>query len=244
MSTKILNPIHTSSMLYPSLSIDKTKPENKHFQCPRCQGNLRSRVQVKIVRKKEIVFGFNCADCSKRWYISSKLILNDVFEEQVQKIYRFTNITKKEFGALLVKTPEGIRMDMLDIGEDLSVSFKKTKEYRLDEKVIGTIHAHPITDIPSDFDIATFLRDKWEKISVVTGADSSINVMVRTVNTIGLSDINLSDWVEENKNLTLTEKAEKYQFLLFKGKVNNLKLLAGVSNCPITSLERLLSQIE
>lgn len=244
MSTEILNPIHTSSMLYPKLSIDKTKPENKHFQCPRCQGNLRSRVQVKIVRKKEIVFGFNCADCSKRWYVSSKLILNDVFEEQIQKIYRFTNITKKEFGALLVKTPEGIRMDMLDIGEDLSVTFKKTKEYRMDEKVIGTIHAHPITDIPSDFDIATFLRDEWEKISIVTGADSSINVMVRTNNTIGLSNINLSDWVEENKALSLVEKAEKFQFLLFKGKVNNLKLLAGVSNCPVTSLERLLSQIE
>lgn len=244
MSTEILKPVRTSSMLYPKLSIDNTNPERKHYQCPRCQGNLRSRVQVKIVRKKEMVFGFACGDCTKRWYVSSKLIINDVFEEQIQKIYRFTNITKKEFGALLVKTPEGIRMDMLDIGEDLSVTFTKTKEYREDEKVVGTIHAHPITDIPSDFDIATFLRDDWEKISIVTGADSSINVMVRTNDTIGLSNINLSDWVEENKSLSLIEKAEKFQFLLYKGKVNNLTLLAGVSSYPVTSLEKLLCQIE
>ena len=230
-----------STIIYPSLSLDKTAPKDKNFVCPRCNGNLRSRIQAKIVRKNEIVFGFSCADCNNRWYLSSKLILNDVFEEQVQKIHRFTHVTDKEFGALLVKTPEGIRLDMIDVGEHLSVVFKKTKEYREDEKVIGTIHCHPITDIPSDWDIATFLRDDWEKISIVVGVDGTINVMVKTNDTLVID--NVEKWVEDNKDVPFNEKANKYQFLIFRGKVNNLKLTGGVSHQPIASLESLFRQV-
>ncbi len=245
MSTENLSPVFKPSLLYPALGIrGKLRPQFKYYKCPRCSGNNYTRLQVEIVRKKDMVFGFMCDFCSKRWYADSSLILNDVFEEQIQKIHKFTSITDKEFGALLVKTPEGIRLDMLDIGEHLSVQFRRTKEYRKDESVIGSVHCHPISSIPSDFDIATFLRDNWEKISIVVGADSSINVMVKTNNTIELSNINLSDWVEENKDLSIEQKTEKFQFLLFKGRVNNLKLLAGVSDYPITSLEKLLSQIE
>lgn len=245
MSTEILNPVMTPSLLYPALGVGGgLRPQRKYYKCPRCMGNTRSRLQVEIVRKSEMVFGFICYDCHKRWYISSKLILNEVLEEQLQKIYKFTDTTKKEFGALLVKTPEGIRMDMLDIGEDLSVTFKKTKEYRKDEKVIGSVHAHPVSDEFSDWDLATFLRDDWEMISIVVGAESTINVMVKTQNTLKIENEQINQWVEDNKVLSLTEKANKNQFLLFKGKVNNLKLLAGASDQPITSLEKLLAQIE
>jgi hypothetical protein len=242
VSTSTLSPVSQPSMLYPALS--GAKPSHKHYVCPRCAGNNYSRLQVQIMRKKETVFGFACDACHNRWYVSSRLLLNEVFEEQCQKIYKFTSVTEKEFGALLVKTPEGIRMDMLDIGEDLSVTFKRTKEYRKDEYIVGTIHAHPISNTFSDWDIGTFLADEWEKISVVTGADSSINVMIRTPNTVTIPSNGIQGWVEDFKELDIVQKAEKFNFLLFKGRVNNLKLLAGVSNSPVTSLEKLLSQIE
>lgn len=242
MSTEIMNPITTPSMLYPQFGF--LRPQGKHYKCPRCMGNVRTRLQVEIVRKKEVVFGFACDDCKKRWYVSSKLILNEVLEEQLQKIYKFTKTTKKEFGALLVKTPEGIRMDMMDVGEDMSVTFRKTKEYRKDEKVIGSVHAHPISDEFSDWDVATFLRDDWEKISMVVGAEGTINVIVKTQDTVLLKEEEFGKWIEVNKNTALTEKARTYQFLFFKGKVNNLKLIEGVSNQPLTSLERLLRVIE
>lgn len=241
MSTSMLSPVTTSSLLYPSFG--NLKPRQKHYVCPRCAGNLRSRLQVEIVRKNETVFGFACDDCGKRWYFSSKLLLNEVLEEHIQKIHKFCDITKKEFGAFLVKTPEGIRMDMLEIGEDLSVTFKKTKEYRENEQIVGSAHAHPISDEFSDWDIATFLSDDWEKISIVVGAEGTINVMIKTNNTIKVPGKKTGEWVEENKDLNLIEKANKFQFLLFKGKVNNLKLFAGVSNLPITSLEKLLAQV-
>lgn len=243
MSTEILNPIATSSMLYPKLSLDKTCPKNNHYKCPRCQGNLRSRIQAQIIRKNEIVFGFSCSDCGNRWYVSSKLILNEVFEEQVQKIHKFTKVTEKEFGGLLVKTPEGIRIDMIDIGEHLSVTFKRTKEYREDEEIVGTLHCHPITSKPSNWDIATFLRDPWEKISIVVGNEGTINVMVKNKNTLQIGENDVNKWVTDNETLTLSEKANKYGFLLFRGKVNNLKLCGGSSNMSITSLERLFVEV-
>lgn len=244
MSTEVLNPVIAPSMIYPALGVGRIKPQRKYYKCPRCESNVNTRIQVQIIRKKEMVFGFICHDCYKRWYVSSRLLLNEVLEEQLQKIHKFTDTTKKEFGALLVKTPEGIRMDMLDIGEDMSVTFKKTKEFREDEKVIGSCHAHPRSDEFSDYDIATFLRDDWERISIVVGAEGTINVVVKTENTLKIENEQLNQWVEDNKALRLVEKAERNQFLLFKGKVNNLKLLAGVSNQPITSLEKLLAQIE
>ncbi len=244
MSTEILSPVMKPSLLYPALGIGGgLKPTKKHYICPRCSGDSYSRLQVQIVRKSEMVFGFKCDFCSARWYFSSKLLLNEVLEEHIQKIHKFCDVTKKEFGAFLVKTPEGIRMDMLEIGEDLSVTFKKTKEYRENEKIVGSVHAHPVSDSFSDFDISTFLSDSWEKISIVAGAEGTINVVVKTPNTIKISGEEVGEWVEQNKSLTLIQKAEKFQFLLFKGKVNNLKLLAGVSNLPVTSLEKLLAQI-
>ncbi len=240
MPTEVL-----SSLLYPALGLGGgLRPQKKFYQCPRCAANNNSRLQVQIVRKSEMVFGFMCDYCHKRWYISSKMILNEVLEEELQKIYKFTKVTDKEFGALLVKTPEGIRMDMLDIGEDMSVTFKKTKEYRKDEKVIGSVHSHPISSEPSDWDVGTFLRDSWEMISIVVGAEGTINVMVKTQDTLSLSEADLQKWIEQNKEVSLIDKANAHRFLLFKGKVNNLKLLAGLSSQPITSLERLLSQIE
>ena len=245
MSTEILSPVTQTSLIYPALGIDsKLKPFKKHYVCPRCAGNIRSRLQLQIIRKSEMVFGFICYDCNKKWYLSSKMILNEVLEEELQKIYKFTKVTDKEFGALLVKTPEGIRMDMLDIGEDMSVTFKKTKEYRKDEKVIGSVHSHPISSEPSDWDVATFLRDSWEMISIVVGAEGTINVMVKTQDTLVLGEEDLNGWIERNRGVSLIEKANVHRFLFFKGKVNNLRLFGGVSSQSMTSLERLLTQIE
>ena len=242
MSTQVMNPVTTPSLLYPQLGTGKLRPRKKFYQCPRCGGDNATRLQVDIVRKSEEVFGFMCDFCQKRWYVSSKLILNEVLEEHFQKIHKFTMTTGKEFGALLVKTPDGIRMDMLEIGEDLSVTFKKTKEYRPEEKVVGSCHSHPVTDEFSDWDLGTFLKSDWEQISVVVGSEGTVNVAVKTKETIKILDV--EQWVKDNKSLTLIEKANKYRFLLFRGKVNNLKLCAGISNMTVTSLEKLFSQVD
>ena len=67
LSTQIMNPVTTPSMLYPSYG--RLKPHKKHYQCPRCVQDNRTRLQVEIVRKSEIVLGFMCDECHKRWQL-------------------------------------------------------------------------------------------------------------------------------------------------------------------------------
>jgi len=242
LQTDIMSPVTTPSMIYPQLG--SVRPRGKHYTCTKCLGNIRSRIQVEIYRKTEIVYGFACDDCNKRWYVSTKLILNEVLEEHFQKIHNFTMKTEKEFGALLVKTPEGIRMDMIEVGENTSVDIKKGCKYRKNEKIIGSVHAHPYSDEFSCYDIATFLRDDWEKISVVVGSKGTICVMVKTESTISIKHEEITAWIDKNRGISLIEKAEKNKFLLFIGKVNNLRLVAGASNFAVTSLESLLKYVK
>ena len=240
MSTEIFSPVKTSSLLYPEFG--KLKPGRRYYKCPKCDCNMRTRLQVQVVRHEGLLFGFRCDDCGEKWIVSSKLIFNDIFEEQVLRMARFTKETGKEFGALIVKTSDGIRLDMIEVGKDMSVSFQQTHELKDDEKIVGTIHNHPYSDTFSDFDIASFLRDSWEKVSIVNGAKGTITVMVKTDKTVKLEEV--EPWIKENEGLTLKEKGMKYNFLVFKGKANNLQLAAGLSKRPFTSLESLLREIE
>ena len=235
-----MNPVTTPSLLYPQFG--NFKPHKKYYQCPKCQGNMRTRLAVQIVRKEDMVFGFKCEDCGKNWFISSKLILNDILEEQIARVANFTKQTGKEFGAFIVKTKNGIRLDIINIGEDLSVSFKQTHELAPGEKIIGTWHAHPVSNEPSDYDIGSFLHDDFERISIVSGAKGTINVMVKTPDTIQIEDIR--KWIEENQLLSLKDKGKMFKFLVFKGKTNNLQLVSGITDNPLQSLESLLRKIE
>ncbi len=235
----MMSPVTTPSLLYPQFGF---KPRKKYYQCPKCQGNMRTRLAVQIMRREDMVFGFKCEDCGKNWYISSKLILNDVLEEQIDRVANFTKQTGKEFGAFIIKTKQGIRLDMIDIGEDLSVSFKQTHELGPEEKIIGTWHAHPVSNEPSDWDIGSFLHDDFEKISIVSGAKGTITVMAKTDDTIVVEDI--KGWVEENQLSDLKDKGNLFKFLVFKGKHNNLQLVTGITSTPFTTLEALFKQIE
>ena len=239
MSTGIFSPVTTPSLLYPQLGF---KPHKKYYQCPKCQGNMRTRLAVQIVRKEDMVFGFKCEDCGKNWFISSKLIFNNILEEQILRIANFTKQTGKEFGAFIVKTKNGIRLDMIEIGEDLSISFQQTHELPPGEKIVGTFHCHPKTDEFSDYDIGSFLHDDFEKISVVNGAKGTITVMVKTPDTIQIEDIR--KWIEENQLLNLKDKGKMFKFLVFKGKTNNLQLVTGITDNPLQSLESLLRKID
>ena len=131
---------------------------------------------------------------------------------------------------------------MVDIGEDLSVSFKQTHELAPGEKIIGTWHAHPKTDTFSDYDIASFLHDDFERISIVSGAKGTINVLVKTPDTVQIEDVR--KWIEENQLLNLKDKGKMFKFLVFKGKTNNLQLVTGITDNPLQSLESLLRKIE
>jgi proteasome lid subunit RPN8/RPN11 len=241
MSSDILNPVKEPSMLYPQLG--NLKPSRKFYSCPKCMGNANTLLKIQIQKTEEMVFGFQCYNCGKSWYISSKLILNQIFEEELCRMARYTKSTGKEFGGLIVKTSKGIRIDMVEVGEELSVSFRQTHELNEGDVVVGTIHNHPISDIPSDWDIGTFLSSDWEKVSVVNGASGIVNVLVKTDKTVLIGDI--MQFAQNESGLSLREKGDKYSFMVFRGKSNNLQLINNVNRniMPITSIEKLLVRI-
>ena len=233
--------IASADMFYPEIGL--LKPTMRFYQCPRCYGNLRSQLKSQIQRPDELIFVFECHDCEKNWYISSKLVLNSVFEDEVQRMADYTKATGKEFGGLIVKTPSGVRIEMIQVGENMSVSFGQTHNLEDGESLIGTIHNHPYTDIPSDWDIGTFLRTEWEHVSIVNGVKGTINIMVKTHAT--LRPDNLEQWIKDNESLTFKAKGNLYNFIIYRGRVNNLQQLTSFPDVlPVTSIEELLRLIK
>lgn len=240
MSTEILNPVTSASMMYPELGT--LKPTKRFYQCPRCLGNVRTQLKVEIQKMEELVFGFECHECGKNWFISSKLILNTIFQDQLLTMSDYTKRTGKEFGGLIIKTENGLRIDMVQVGEEMSVSIGQTHQLNEKEQLAGTIHNHPYTDIPSDWDIATFLHNKWEQVSIVNGAKGTINVMVKCQETIYVEDVR--KWCEQNQGIDFKEKGNLYKFIIYRGPVNNLQQITIFTNIsPITSVEQLLRGI-
>jgi proteasome lid subunit RPN8/RPN11 len=240
-TTDAYNPVTQPSMMYPQFG--NLKPTKRFYVCPTCRGNANTHLKVQIQKSEEMIFGFQCNICGKSWFISSKLILNSIFEEELARMARYTKSTGKEFGGLIIKTPKGIRIDMVEVGEDLSVSFKQTHPLNEGEEVVGTIHNHPISDIPSDWDIGTFLNNQWECVSIVNGANGTVNVMVKTKKTVIVTDV--MKWAIDNAEVDFKTKGDTYGFMIYRGKINNLQLINNVGRdvMPITSIERLLMNI-
>lgn len=243
LSRNILSPVVTPGLIYPSYGHRPSRGGSgrRYYRCPRCGGNNWTRLWKEIVKKEESVYGFHCEYCGRNWFISSKLVLNHVIEDQILRISNFTKETGREFGALIIKNPDEVRLEMVEIGEEHEVSFNQTRELKKGESVVGSWHAHPTTNEPSNYDVATFLRDEWEKISIVSGAKGTITVMVTAKETVKVEDVKV--WIEKNASSSLKKKGEEFKFLIFRGKSNNLQLIAGVYDSPSVTLEKLLREI-
>lgn len=237
-TTDAYNPVNQPSMLYPQFG--NLKPTKRFYQCPKCKGNASTHLRIQIQKSEEMVFGFQCHSCGGSWFISSRLILNSIFEDELTRLAEYTRRTGREFGGLIIKTSKGIRIDMVAVGEELSVSFGLTHPLDEGEEMCGTIHNHPITNLPSDWDIATFLSSSWEKVSIVNGFDGVINVLVKTKETPLVTDV--MKWAKENSKLDLKEKGNLFKFMVFRGRINNLQLINNIGRdlMPVTSIERLL----
>lgn len=241
MSTEILNPVTQPSMLYPALY--GVRPRRKDYICRWCKSDNRSRLALIAPKQDDVIFGMTCDWCDKWWFASAKLILNETMKDQLDRIANFTKKTGKEFGALILRTEKGIILDMVQIGEGRSIEFAPTRELRSDEEILGSWHAHPISNEPSFWDIGSFLRDKWEKISCVSGAEGALTVMIKTDETVPLSADELENWEKTNREAdTPIEKiAEQYKFLLYQGTLDALKLVGGEEKT--TTLENLMNGV-
>jgi len=236
MSTEILSPVNQPSLLYPALY--GVKPRRKDYRCKRCGSDNQTclRAETKYFKGgklEDVFFDFECG-CGNAFFVAAKLLVNEVLEEQMERIFNFTKATGKEFGALVIRTVDGdIILDMFQIGENREVEMVPTHEMREGEEILGTMHVHPQSPTFSLYDLATMIRDKrWEKISIVAGADGSFNIAIPTSKTPKMEDIGA--WLKENEdakdedgNVDAVGLANKYNFLLYRGKADNLKLISG-----------------
>ena len=221
-------------LLYPKY----VEPQLLDYKCPNCNSDNRTSIAniVYDASKTPESYGFLCGWCGKDWFTSSKLILNNIIEDQINNLYNFTKKTGKEFGSLIFQTNRGILLDMIQMGEERSIDLKFTRKLEADEKLLGSFHCHPTTDTPSFWDIGTFLNSSWEKISCVAGANSTITVMVKTGATKKLDSMDIAGWREEcvKRGYNLAKLSEKYNFETYSGKATELKSLVGKSNSIIT----------
>ncbi len=270
MSTEILNPVYSPGMLYPTVP----GVTGKSLVCPRCGSSNRSSVTSMLFSDKEIqgvknalgkwndwvfhqgVSGFNkgnkklegytlkCGWDGYEWFASTDLILNGIISDQLSQIYTFTHETKKEFGAIVLRTSRGVMLDMIQIGEHLSIELEQTRKLEEDEEILGTVHSHPVTDRFSTWDLASFLSNSFEHISMLIGAESSLTIAVKTPETIKISKEELSELVKkwEDEETPVKDIGDNYKFLVYEGKSDKLQLVCGEES-P-TSLERLVSGIK
>ena len=164
------------------------------------------------------------------------VILNSIIEDQINNLNSFTKRTAKEFGALIFNTSRGIVLDMIQMGEKTSINLKFTRKLEADEKLVGSFHCHPITDSPSFWDIGTFLKADWEKVSCVAGSKGNLTVMVKRTYTKNLASEDIMGWREEciKKGYNLEGLSKKYGFDSYKGKPTELKCLNKDSGLPVT----------
>ena len=172
-----------------------------------------------------------------------RIALTDILTDQINRIGEFTDVTKLEFGALIVKDSRGVKLDFLQIGESRSVEIKPTRKLYPDEWIIGSYHQHPITDKFSIADILSFLTNSWEKIMILRGAHETIHIALKTNETKTVTQMD-----KECDKLDNKEVAEKCGFLLYVGTdSNNLQLKNTDVKSDIdktTNLEKIVKYIE
>ena len=150
-----------------------------------------------------------------------RVTLNEILSDQIDRIGEFTDVTHLEFGALIMKDNDGVKLEFIQIGESRSVEIRPTRKLLDDEFVLGTYHQHPKSDRLSLPDIQSFLSNDWEEIMLLRGAHATIICAIKTINTkIGV------ELTEIDETLDNKELGEKYMFALYRGtKPDNLQLL-------------------
>lgn len=140
-----------------------------------------------------------------------RISLNEILKDQINRIGEFTDVTEKEFGALIMKDKDGLVLDFIEIGKDRSVTIRPTRPLKEDEWILGTYHNHPISDKFSIPDIDSFLQHKWEEVMILRGAHKTLHVAIKTIHA---KDTEIS---EEDMELDNVALADKYGFALYNG---------------------------
>lgn len=149
----------------------------------------------------------------------------------------YTRQTKEESGGFVIRGKHGhIGVVAVQIGKDREINLYPSETLYSGEEYLGTYHAHPVTNTFSIADVATFLYDRNEKISLNSGDDNSINATIKTPQTIQISKEDISFLEKNFKQEDIAKLANIYHFLYYKGKSNSRIL--ELQNDGMTTTEK------
>jgi hypothetical protein len=160
------------------------------------------------------------------------IIISPRLLAMMQFLGQQTQSTDTETGAFVIKTglgmngQVGVRLVNIVGGEDRAINLEPQENLLPGEEYLGTFHAHPITDTPSVHDFMTFLADPTEQIMLLMGSDSTVNLALKTPNTVQVPTDQIdqlkqeyADWKDTDDKIAL---ADKFRFNLYQGKDNEL----------------------
>ena len=137
---------------------------------------------------------------------------------------RLTSEKKVETGGFLVKTGSGIgqgralRMVNFVQGEGREIILEPTEKLEPGEEYMGTVHCHPLTPVPSIHDVLTFVADPTEKIMIVHGVDGTINLLMKTEETVPLDPLKIESLKPQYEKSDMAPLVRDYNFAYFQGK--------------------------
>ena len=160
------------------------------------------------------------------------IVLSPRMLAMIQFLGKQTQSTDTETGAFVIKTSSGtngetgVRLVNIVGGEDSAVNLEPQETLLQGEEYLGTFHAHPITDNPSVHDFMTFLADPTEQIMLLHGSDDTINLALKTPNTITITPDQIDAMKQEYEAWKDTDDkvalADKFKFGLYLGKDTEL----------------------
>ena len=141
-------------------------------------------------------------------------------------LHEYTVKEKQETAGFLIRALHGgIGVVNLLLGKSKSVDLEPEERLHEGEAYLGTIHAHPQTDNFSVHDVATFLADPDEKISICIGADGSLNILIKCDETEEISIDGIKQLKEAYEQDEISDISSAYKFLYYKGKGDRVNLV-------------------
>ena len=178
-------------------------------------------------------------------------------------LHEYTIKEKQETAGFLIRALHGgIGVVNLLLGKGKSVDLEPEEALHEGETYVGTIHAHPSTNTFSVHDVATFLADPDEKISMNIGADGSLNILIKCDETEEISIDAIKQLKEAYEQDEISVIANTYKFLYYKGKGDKVNLVTpnvrrggayldeyvrdikGASSLPHASIKKVLERIK
>jgi proteasome lid subunit RPN8/RPN11 len=161
--------------------------------------------------------------------VPDKIEIPERLYNDLMMMIEYSTSNDNEAGGFLIMAKHGeIGVVGEQLGKDREIVLEPNEQLHEGEKLLGTVHMHPVTPTASTGDVTGYMNDTDELVMVVVGADKSINVMIKTpVTAEGDYGEEISDNFEQEDMGML---AEGLGFIWYRGEESDRTTLNLVTS--------------